>query len=195
VNKRSKGGFVRFNTTILAILTTLLLVSSGASAKGHKVKASDGQSKVVAHLSFGELSAVDMAIQKKVDDKYYLYVQHSKEQGISVIDISKPALPKAIGIIPWPDTAVSSRMNLTGDLAVIAESGVPRRSSSDDDLVLWDLSNPAAPRVVQKFSRVVKWLQDERDFIYVLNSDGLWVISKPADRAPGQSESSSSYGG
>src|SRR5712672_388587 len=122
-------------------------------------------------------------------------LQHSKEQGISVIDISKPALPKAIGIIPWPDTAVSSRMNLTGDLAVIAESGVPRRSSSDDDLVLWDLSNPAAPRVVQKFSRVVKWLQDERDFIYVLNSDGLWVISKPADRAPGQSESLSSYGG
>jgi hypothetical protein len=39
-----------------------------------------------------------MAIQKKVNDKYYLYVQHSKDQGISIIDISKPAQPKAVGV-------------------------------------------------------------------------------------------------
>jgi len=37
---------------------------------------------------------------------------------------------------------------------------------------------------------VVKWLQDERNFIYVLNGDGLWVVSKPADRQPEQMESS-----
>ena len=193
MNSTMKSGFVKFNSRGLAVLTTLLLVAGGASAKGHKVKASETQSNVVAHLSFGELSAVDMAMQRKVDDKYYLYVQHSKEQGISVIDITNPAQPKTIGVIPWPDTGVSSRMNLTGDLAIIAESGVPVRSSgSNDDLVLWDLSNPAAPRVVQKFARVVKWLPDERDFIYVLNSDGLWVISKPVER---QSVPSDSYGG
>jgi hypothetical protein len=74
-------------------------------------------------------------------------------------------------------------MNVSGDLAIIAETADPMRgSTSNDDLVLWDLSNPAAPRVVQKFSGVVKWLQDERNFIYVLNGDGLWVVSKPADR-------------
>jgi hypothetical protein len=65
--------------------------------------------------------------------------------------------------------------------------------TSDDDLVLWDLSNPAAPRVVQKFSGVVKWLQDERNFIYVLNGEGLWVVSKPADRQAVQTESSNGY--
>jgi hypothetical protein len=52
------------------------------------------------------------------------------------------------------------------------------------------LANPAAPRVVQKFSGVVKWLQDERNFIYVLNGDGLWVVSEPAVRPPEQTESS-----
>jgi len=176
----------------LALLTTALLVSGGASAKEHKVKGSDTQAHVVAHISFSGLSAVDMAMQKKVNDKYYLYVEHSKDQGISIIDISKPAHPKAVGVIPWPDPARSSRMNLTGDLAIIAESQVlPMHSStSNDDLVLWDLSNPAAPRVVQKFSGVVKWLQDERNFIYVLNGDGLWVVSEPADRQPEQTESS-----
>jgi hypothetical protein len=193
-NVRSR--FVKFNSAASAVLTTVLLVSGGASAKDHKVKTSDNQADVVAHISFPGLSAVDMAMQKKVNDKYYLYVQHSKDQGISIIDISKPAQPKVVGVIPWPDPAVSSRMNVTGDLAIIAETGaLPMRGrTSNDDLVLWDLSNPAAPRVVQKFSGVVKWLQDERNFIYVLNGDGLWVVSKPVDRQPEQTESSNNGG-
>jgi hypothetical protein len=198
---RIKSRFVSFGATALAflitLLTTLLLVPGGASAKDHKTKGSNKQAQVVAHISFAGLSAVDMAMQKRVNDKYYLYVQHSKDQGISIIDITKPDEPKAVGIIPWPDPAMSSRMNVTGDLAIIAENGVLslRSSSADDNLVFWDLSNPMAPRVVQKFSGVVKWLQDERNFVYVLNGDGLWVVAKPADRQPQQTGPSDSYGG
>jgi len=152
---------------------------------------------VVAPIPFTGLSAVDMAIQNKGSDKVYLYVQHSQFQGISIIDISKPVEPKNLGVIPWPDPAMSSRMNVTGDLAIIAETDVlpMRNDTSNDNLVVWDLSNPAAPRVVQKFSGVVKWLQDGRNFIYVLHGDGLWVVSKPADRQPEQTESSNNYGG
>jgi len=182
----------KFKPAASAVLVTVLLVSGGASAKNRKVTTSNGQADVVAHISFPGLSAVDMAMQKKVNDKYYLYVQHSQDQGISIIDVSRPAQPKTVGVIPWPDPAVSSRMNVTGDLAIIAGNGdrPTRGSTSNEDLVLWDLSNPAVPRVVQKFSGVVKWLQDERNFIYVLNGDGLWVVSNPADRQPEQTESS-----
>jgi hypothetical protein len=198
MNKIRTGNLVDFSSSMLALLTIVLVVTvSSATAKEHKPKGSGTESQVVAHISFSGLSAVDMAMQKRVNDKYYIYVEHSKDQGISIVDISNPAQAKALGVIPWPDPAMSSRMNLAGDLAIIAESEVlPMHSrTSDDDLVLWDLSNPAAPRVVQKFSGVVKWLQDERNFIYVLNSEGLWIISKPADRQPGQTESSNSYGG
>jgi len=196
VNSKQRSRFVKFNSTALAVLTTLLVVSGGASAKDRKVKTSDNQARVVAHIAYSGLSAVDMAMQRKVNDKYYLYVQHSKEQDISIIDVSKPAQPKPVGVIPWPDPAVSSRMNLTGNLAIIDESEVVpiHSSTSNDDLVVWDLSNPSAPRVVQKFSGVVKWLQDERDFIYVLNGDGLWVVSKPADRQPEPTQSSIPFG-
>jgi hypothetical protein len=179
----------------LALLATVLLVTGGASAKERKAKASDNQAHVVAHVPFEGLSGVDMAMQKKVNDKYYLYVQHSKDQGISIIDISKPDHPKAVGLVPWPDPSASSRMNVMGDLAIIAETDVPRRSSSDEELVLWDLSDPAAPRVVQKFEGVVKWFEDDRDFIYVLNAQGLWIVSKPTDSQPNQAGSSDSYGG
>jgi len=174
--------------SLAALLTIALLGLVGsASAKEHKVKKSENEAQVVAHIPFSGLSVVDMAMQRKVDDKYYLYVQHSKDEGISIIDVSKPSQAKALGVIPWPDPAASSRMNVTGNLAIIAESEMlPMQggSTSNDDLVLWDLSNPAAPRVVQKFTGVVKWLQDERNFIYVLNRDGLWVVSEPADIQP-----------
>ena len=190
--KNVRSRLIKFNSAAVAVLIIVFLGSAGASAKNHKVKTADNQADVVAHISFPGLSAVDMAMQKKVNDKYYLYVQHSKDEGISIIDISKPAQPKTVGVIPWPDPAVSSRMNLTGDLAIISGTGdrPMHGGTSNEDLVLWDLSNPAAPRVVQKFSGVVKWLQDERNFIYVLNGDGLWVVSMPADRHPEQMESS-----
>ena len=192
-----KSGFAKFNSTCVVLLASVLPVSHGAFAKGHKAKGSDSQARAVAHLSFTGLSAVDMVMHKKADDKVYLYVLHSPFQGISIIDISTPAKAKALGEIPWPDPGMSSSMNVTGDLAIIAETGdlsVPS-STSGGDLVLWDLSNPAAPRVVQKFSGVVKWLQDERNFIYVLNGEGLWVVSKPADRQLEETASSSNYGG
>jgi len=191
--KISRSRFVNLSSMALALLTTVLLVSGGASAKEHKTKGSDNQAHVVAHITFSGLSVVDMTMLKKVGDKYYLYVQHSKDQGISIVDISKPDQPKSVAVVQWPDPAASSRMNVTGDLAVIAETDVQRRSSSNDDLVLWDLSNPAAPRVVQKFEGVVKWLQDERDFIYVLNAEGLWIVSNP-DNRPNQTQSSDNYG-
>jgi hypothetical protein len=192
--KISRSRFANLSSMTLALLSAVLLVSGGASAKERKTKRSDNQAHVVAHISFSGLSAVDMTMQRKVNDKYYLYVQHSKDQGISIVDISKPDQPKAVAVVQWPDPAASNRMNVTGDLAIIAETNVQRRSNSNDDLVLWDLSNPAVPRVVQKFEGVVKWLQDERDFIYVLNAEGLWVVSNPENR-PKQTESSDSYGG
>jgi hypothetical protein len=197
MNKIKTSTFVEFSSRALALFTVALVVTvSAASAKEHKPKESGAGSQVVAHLSFSGLSAVDMAMQRKVNDKYYLYVEHSKDQGISIIDISKPTQPKAVAVVPWPDPDLSSRMSLTGNLAVIAETEIRPMYSriSTDDLVLWDLSNPVAPRVVQKFSGVVKWLQDERNFIYVLNGDGLWVVSEPADRQPQQTESALPYG-
>jgi hypothetical protein len=196
MSKMRKSKLVESNPSLMALLTTVVLVSLGtASAKDHKVKTTGNGAHVVAHISFDGLSAVDMAMQKKLNDKYYLYVQHMKDQGISIVDVSKPARAKTLGVISQPDSAVSSRVNVTGNLAIIAQSNIlPMRSStSNDDLVLWDLSNPAAPRVVQKFSGVVKWLQDERNFIYVLNGEGLWVVAEPVDSQQEQLRSPS-YG-
>ena len=152
MNKIRTSKFVEFSSSTLVLLTIVLVVTvSGASAKEHKPKGSGAGSQVVAHISFSGLSAVDMAMQRTPNDKYYLCMEHSEGQGISVIDIGKPTHPREVGVIPWPDPGLSGRMTLTGALAIIAASEVFSMPSiaSPADLVLWDLSNPAAPRVVQ----------------------------------------------
>jgi hypothetical protein len=194
--KKRKGKFGELSSSGLLLLTTVMLlpVMGAAAAKEHKAKGSDNQAQVVAHIAFSGLSEVDMTMQKRTSDKYYIYVQHSKDEGISIIDISKPTQPKAVAVIPWPDPAVSGGMNVAGSLAIVAKSGVvpSHGRTSNDDLVLWDLSNPASPRLVQEFSGVIKWLQDERHFVYVLNADGLWVVSKPqSQRTPSRNKWSS----
>jgi hypothetical protein len=187
---------VEYSSNAVALLAIMLVVALGSgAAKEHKPKASATGSQVVAHIAFSGLSTVDMAMQEQVGNKRYLYVQHSRDEGISVIDIAEPAKSKVVRVIPWPDPAVSSHMNVTGNLALITEREVlPANSAtSNDDLVLWDLSNPAAPKVVKKFSGVVRFLLDNHNFVYVLNSEGLWVISTP-DHQPEQGDTTA-YGG
>ena len=89
--KRRRDKFVKFNRRPRRSWPPCYSTSGGALAKDRKPKGSDDQAHVVAHISFTGLSAVDMAMQKKGNDKYFLYVQHSKGEGISIIDISKPA--------------------------------------------------------------------------------------------------------
>lgn len=183
------------NNAIQSGLRNLTLMGSlfvaVAAAKDHKQKMPANASQVVAHIAFNGQTVIDMAMQKEADNKIYLYVQHSKGEGISVVDITQPTKPKILGVVSWPNPAVASQMNITGHLGIITENAdATDRGSSFTDLVLWDLSNPVSPRIVQRFSGVARWFEDERDFMYVLNNDGLWVISEPVDRQPEQVYSS-----
>jgi hypothetical protein len=69
------------------------------------------------------------------------------------------------------------------------------QSPSKSELVLWDISDPGNPRVVQRFSGVLRVLQDERNYTYVLNTDGLWVVSDKQNTTNDDSWNPSLYGG
>jgi hypothetical protein len=181
---------VRFSSSALALLTVLLVMTvSSASAKEREGKTSGVGSQVVAHISFSGSSAVDMVMPEQVDEKRYIYVEHGRAEGISVVDISDPGKAKVVRTIPWPNSQVPNQMNVLGGVGLIRVADAPPVSTpqSKDDVVLWDLSNPAAPKLLQKFSGVVKVLADDHNFIYLLNAEGLWVISEP-DLTPQQNE-------
>lgn len=122
-----------------------------------------------------------MAIQKDANNKMYLHVDHSRDEGISVIDVTQPAKPKILGFVSWPNRAVASQMNITGRLGIFTERG--RRLIGTRILVAWWcrlIRSTFSPRCAAILG-VVRWFEDERDFIYVLNGDGLFVISEPAE--------------
>jgi hypothetical protein len=65
MNKISRSKFCQFSSSALALLTTVLIATSGASAKEHKVKAVDSPARVVAHIPFAGLSTVDMTCRQR----------------------------------------------------------------------------------------------------------------------------------
>ena len=165
-----------------------------AEAKTRKPKTEAG-SRVVAHLTFGSLAALDMALQADSSNRHYLYVQHAPGEGISVIDISDPAKPSVVAQVPWPDAAAAGRLRVAGDLGfVMGSAGSAANPPGGDDVVIWDLSHPAAPRIVQRFAGVVRFVRDANDYVYVLNQEGLWVISAPEPAAPA-ADPGANYGG
>ncbi len=174
----------------LALLIGLLTIN--ASAKVHN---NSDNAKVIARISFSGLTPLNMTMQKRDDGKYYLYVEHQQKEGITVVDISRPKHPKTLGEVSWPDPAQASGLSLSGNFAIVSQSQntMVSGSAAKQNLVLWDLSEPASPRVMQTFSGVVKWLEDDRDLIYVLNDEGLWIISQPEENPQTQSLSGSMY--
>lgn len=190
MKKITKSNAIQFSLRNLGLIGSLFVAVNGAVAKDHKQKVSTAESQVVAHITFSGQTVIDMAMQKEANNKMYLYVQHSKGEGISVVDVTQPTKPKILGVVSWPNPEVASQMNVTGHLGIITENAAAPRDNTFADLVLWDLSNPVSPRIVQRFSGVARWFEDERDFMYVLNGDGLWVISEPVDRQPEQVYSS-----
>jgi hypothetical protein len=186
-----------FGARKLVLLTSLVLGFFGtAAAKDHKQMKTPDKPRVVVHIQFEGMAEVDMTIQMRPGDKYYLYVQHAKSEGISILDVSKPEKPMAVAVLPGTDTSDAAGMTITRKLAIVSgRVAAPSRSSesSNTDLALWDTSDPTSPQLVQKFSKVMKWLQDNREFIYVLAADGLWIVSQPENQ-PLISPDSSAYG-
>jgi hypothetical protein len=72
----------------------------------------------------------------------------------------------------------TGRLKINGNIGFTTAAETSANSYADvkGELVLWDISDPTNPRVVQRFTGVKRVLQDERNFTYVLDQDGLWVI-------------------
>jgi len=164
------------HTRHLATLFLLLCASLPvAVAKDHKPEASAAV-KVIANMSFDNKPAADILI-RQVNGKPYLFVQLANAQGVVVVDISKPNKLKIVSSLSGPEAAGASQLSVEGNAAMLTTSAdASARPPNNGELILWDISDPDHPRVVQRFTGVVRVLHDERNYTYVLNQDGLWVV-------------------
>lgn len=167
-----------------ALALVLCAAMPNAWAKQHKPDPSQAV-MVVAHIPFQGESPSDMAIHTTANGDRYLYVEHSPGLGISILDLAKASNPILISSVAWPATATAHIRDVPADAVLLtetnnnSEASQPATQPASNTLVLWDVSHPTKPTVLQQFADIRRVLVDDRGYVYILNADGLWVISTP----------------
>lgn len=191
-HKKANYGARGLMRRVAALSLLLCAFLPAAQAKDRK-PATEAAIKVIASMPFAQKPAADMTI-RQVNGKSYLYVQLANEQGVVVVDVTNPNKLKVVSSM---DAAGANQLSINGNAAMLTASANAPASQppSKSELVLWDISDPGNPRVVQRFSGVLRILQDERNYTYVLNADGLWVVSDKQNTTNDDSWNPSIYGG
>lgn len=180
-----KQKFSAVRTLHFALLALVFCAAMpSAWARQHKPDPSQAV-LVVAHVPFNGKSLTDMSIQTQANGNRYLYIEHAPEQGVSVLDIAKPAEPRLVSFIRWRNTKITHIKGVMAEAVLTQADANSAASQSEtqptsDPLVVWDTSEPSSPRLVQRFANVRRVLSDDRGYVYILNTEGLWVISTPA---------------
>ncbi|MGA2335529.1 MAG: hypothetical protein WA383_01170 [Terriglobales bacterium] len=170
---------------ILALGTFFLTIRSYASPGDFYPSHTDA--KVIAHLALSGASPRQMFLQQ-AGRKQYLYLQQPAQEGLTVVDVTKPTKPKIVSHMLGENlTVVSSGLAIAekpnnsaavGDSRAFGAEGAPGGGNVPESVRVLDVSDPAHPRTVQAFNGVTSVLPDvARGLIYVANSEGIWILS------------------
>lgn len=180
----------------------MLLFTTWAEASPGDFYTSE-QVKVVGHLALNGQPARRMVLQQE-GRKDYLYVRQPSQQGMTVVDVTKPARPKVVDHIPQQNmTMIDSRIAIAETPESSTAAGFShlagniegarggRNVSVPESVRVLDESDPAHPHTVRTFHGVTDIVEDNaRQLIYVANGDGIWILShKPVLRRHGCSSS------
>jgi hypothetical protein len=171
------------NVTSLVLTVGALLSTPGAIASDSDSYPSYLPAKVIAHLPLS--GGVRQMFSQQEGSRQFLYVQQSPRQGVTVIDITKPELPKVVKQAPLENLtmvsfglAVSETLENSATVGGTGNAEGPLGSGVLESVRVLDVSDPAHPRTVRKFDGVTSILQDSaRNLLYVANGDGVWIVS------------------
>ena len=171
----------------ILVLGTLFLTTPSHASPGDFYP-SHTDAKVIAHLALSGASPRQMFLQQ-AGRKQYLYLQQPAQEGLTVVDVTKPTKPKIVSHVVGEDlTLVSSGLAIAekpansaamgNSRAVEGAEGARGGGSIPESVRVLDVSDPAHPRTVQTFSGVTSVVPDDaRGLIYVANSEGIWILS------------------
>jgi len=180
--------------TILKIRTLICVVLAvGALLSTLSADASDSDSypsyleaKVIAHLPLS--GGIRRMFLQQEGRRQFLYVQQPSQQGVTVIDITRPERPKVVSQVPLenlimvgsglaifeaPENSATTRTSV-----VTGNAEDPRGNAVLKSVRILDVSDPTHPLAVQNFDGVTSILHDSaRNLIYIANGDGVWIVS------------------
>jgi hypothetical protein len=141
---------------------------------------------VVAHVPLDGAASAQMFVREGPKNEILLYVVQEAGRGVSVVDVTKPARAALVRRIDVDAPGMGGQVFTIGTNTVAVESdGAPAPPAPALRTVrLFDLSNPAAPRVALQYEHVSGYILDaSRNLVYLVNNEGLWIIrhNEPMD--------------
>jgi hypothetical protein len=171
----------------LAFLTVLLLsMPLGARAAQNSTDTHQEIVKVVAHLPLTGMRVNQMFVQQR-DAKLYLYLHRPSKDAFALVDVSDPRHPVLLSRHALKEGAGGQVQGLTAG-SVLAVSVTPEQSEANtqsdtvklptETVRLVDMSDPKNPKSVKTFKGVTSvYPDDARKLVYLVNADGLWIVS------------------
>jgi len=185
---RTRGGLV-----IMICLLVLWLAAPAYTAAQAGSGEAEEHVKVVAHIELPRMHVNSMFVQHR-DNKYYLFLHRPTKQAFAVVDVTKPERPVIVDRAAMPEPAHTSVDVNPAEpslaISVTPEDNPAARPASADSaggatvvlptetVKLLNLSDPKHPKTLKSFTGVTSFLTDDsRRLIYIVNQEGLWIVS------------------
>jgi hypothetical protein len=177
----------------LLILFAALFLAVPVSTTAQSTEPIQERVKVVGHLALPKMHVNQMFLQQR-GVHYYLYLHRPTKQVFALVDVTKPDKPVLLeraALNEGPGAQVEMAKS-EAVLAVSVAPEVPAGASGaasaaaqapevklpTETVRLIDLSDPKNPKVIKEFTGVTSMVPDDsRQLIYIVNSEGLWVVS------------------
>jgi len=179
---------------LFLVVLGLLFVASGAraqnptdpgTASGLQIPTQGTEHiRVVGHLPLQNMHVNQMFVQQR-GSKTYLFLHRPTKQAYAVVDVTTPGSP----VLVSRDTLKeSSATQIEGTapgsafaIAVTPENSAESQGSTalaSETVQFVDMSNPKSAKTVKIFKGVTSIYPDDgRKLVYLVNGDGLWIVS------------------
>ncbi len=110
--------------------------------------------------------------------KNYLYLDHGPAGQVTILDVTNPAAPSAAGELNVPKQEAGGNLStIVGIAALIASPSAATQQAMKQTVTVLSFADPEHSTVGRQFLGVTSMLKDAlRGLIYLVNSDGLWVL-------------------
>ena len=146
-------GAKQFGRTLLGA-AAMALAFSGIEAKADAIP-KGGQSEHVKVVGFsgldGRYGAFKIAIKHTANDKWYLFMGHTFDQGWSIVDVTDPTKPRYVKFIPYQTddkSIITSQVTLHDNLMITSLNSFTPQKNPKPAVLLWDISDPENPKQV-----------------------------------------------
>jgi len=174
-----------FVTPVLMLLVASPLMAQSSGQTEERVK-------VVAHLPLPGMHVNQMFVQER-GSRHYLYLHRPTRQAFALVDVSKPEKPVLLERatleqapggemeVAKPESSLAVAVTPEAEGAATgkpAAGAAPAVALPKETVRFIDLSDPKHPKTLKTFAGVTSMLPDDaRHLLYLVNAEGLWVVS------------------